>query len=151
MTDSFVVHLKLSHYLSIGYSCSVAQSCPTLCEPMGCSTPGFPVLHNLPELAQTHVHWVGDAIQPSHLLLPLSSQSFLTSGSFPMSWFLALRGPNIGASASASVLLMNIQGWFCLGLTSLIFHTQSFIHSFHTELIGQCFLLDISLYDCFRF
>ena len=52
--------------------CSVAQSCPTLCGPMDCSTPGFPVLHHLPELAQIHVHWVGDAIQPSH---PLSSPS----------------------------------------------------------------------------
>ena len=51
---------------------SVAQSCPTLCYPMNCNTPGFPVLHHLPELAQTHVHRVGDAIQPSH---PLSSPS----------------------------------------------------------------------------
>ena len=47
-------------------------SCSTLCNPMDCSTPGFPVLHHLPEFAQTHVHWVGDAIQPSH---PLSSPS----------------------------------------------------------------------------
>ena len=45
---------------------SVAKSCPTLCDPMDCSTPGFPVLHQLLELAQTHVHRVGDAIQPSH-------------------------------------------------------------------------------------
>ena len=52
--------------------CSVAQSCPTLCNTMNCSTPAFPVLHHLPELAQTHIHWVGDAIQPSH---PLSSPS----------------------------------------------------------------------------
>ena len=50
----------------------MAQSCPTLCDPRDCSTPGFPVLHHLPELAQTHVRWVGDAIQPSH---PLSSPS----------------------------------------------------------------------------
>ena len=49
---------------------SVAQSCPTLCDPMDCSMPGFPVYHQLLELAQTHVHQVGDAIQPSH---PLSS------------------------------------------------------------------------------
>ena len=49
---------------------SVAQSCPPLCDPMDCSTPGFPVLHHLPELAQSHIHRVGDAIQPSH---PLSS------------------------------------------------------------------------------
>ena len=52
--------------------CSVAKSCPTLCNPMDCSTPGFPVLHCLPEFAQTHVHWVGDAIQPSPPLSPPS-------------------------------------------------------------------------------
>ena len=51
---------------------SVAQSCPTLCDPMDCSMPGFPVHHQLPEFTQTHVHPVGDAIQPSH---PLSSPS----------------------------------------------------------------------------
>ena len=51
---------------------SVAQSCPTLCDPMECSTPGFPVPHQLPEFTQTHVHWVSNAIQPSH---PLSSPS----------------------------------------------------------------------------
>ena len=51
---------------------SVTQSCPTLCNPMDCRTPGFLIHHQLPELAQTHVHWVGDAIQPSH---PLSSPS----------------------------------------------------------------------------
>ena len=52
--------------------CSVAQSCPPLCDSMGCSMPGLPVHHQLPEPAQTHVHLVGDAIQPSH---PLSSPS----------------------------------------------------------------------------
>ena len=52
--------------------CSVAQSCPPLCDPMNCSTPGFPVLHHLPEFAQTHVHWVSGAIQPLHPLSPLS-------------------------------------------------------------------------------
>ena len=51
---------------------SVAQSCPTLCDPMDCSTPGLPVHHQLPEFTQTYVHQVGDAIQPSH---PLSSPS----------------------------------------------------------------------------
>ena len=51
---------------------SVTQSCPTLCDPMNCSTPGLPVHHQLPEFTQTHVHWVGDAIQPSH---PRSSPS----------------------------------------------------------------------------
>ena len=50
------------------YCCSVTQSCLTLCNPIDCSTPGFPVLHYLPEFVQTHVHWAGDAIQPSHSL-----------------------------------------------------------------------------------
>ena len=65
----------------------VTQLCPTLCDPMDCSTPGFPVHHQLLELAQTLVHWVGDAIQPSHPVVPFSSHlpSFPASGSFPVS------------------------------------------------------------------
>ena len=55
---------------------SVAQLCPALCDPMDCSTPGFPVHHQLLELAQAHVHWVGDAIQPSHPLLSPSPPAF---------------------------------------------------------------------------
>ena len=61
------------------YSCccfSFAQSRLTLCDPMDCSTPGFPVLHHRPDLAQTHVHRVGDAIQPSHPLSPPSPPIF---------------------------------------------------------------------------
>ena len=60
---------NIVNWLSVS---SVAQSCLTLCNPMDCITPGFPVHHQFPELAQTHVHPVGDAIQPSH---PLSSYS----------------------------------------------------------------------------
>ena len=52
--------------------CSVAQSCLILCDPMDCTTPGFPVLHHLPELAQTCVHYISDTIQPSR---PVSSPS----------------------------------------------------------------------------
>ena len=55
---------------------SVTQSCPSPCDPMDCSTPGLPVHHQLPEFTQTHVHWVGDAIQPSHPLLSPSPPSF---------------------------------------------------------------------------
>ena len=62
---------SLMHLSSVRFS-SFTQSCPTLCDPMDCSTPGFPVHDQLLDLAQTHVHWVGDAIQPSH---PLSSPS----------------------------------------------------------------------------
>ena len=54
-------------FSSVQFS-SVAQSCPTLCEPMNCSTPGLPVHHQLSEFTQTYVHWGDDAIQPSHLL-----------------------------------------------------------------------------------
>ena len=96
--------------------CSVAPSCLTPCDPMDCSTPGFPVLHRLPELAQTHVHWVGDAIQSSHpLSSPFSScpQSFPASGSFLMSQLFTSGGQSSGISAS--VLPMNIYGWFPLG------------------------------------
>ena len=100
---------------------SVAQSSPTLWDPMDCSTSGFPSQHQLLELTQTHVHHVGDAIQPS--VIPFSSylQSFPESGSFQMSQFFISGGQNIGASASASVLPMNIQDWFLLGLTGWIF------------------------------
>ena len=62
--------------LSIFQFSSVAQSCPILCDPMDCSTPGFPVLHRLSEFTQTHVHQVGDAIQPSHPLSPSSPPAF---------------------------------------------------------------------------
>ena len=93
--------------------CSVAQLSPTLCDPMGCSTPGFPVLHHLLELAQTHAHSASDAIQSC-------PQSFPASGSFPKSQLFTSGGQSIGASASASILLMNIQDWFLLGLTGWI-------------------------------
>ena len=94
---------------------------------MGCSTPGFPALHYLLELAQTHVHWVDDTTQlfwchptisSSVDLFSLCLQSFLASESFPMSWCFTSGGPSMGASVS--VLPMNIQGWFLLGLTDLI-------------------------------
>ena len=78
--------------------------------------------HQLPEFTQTHVHWVGDAIQPCHplssLLLPPSI--FPSIRSFPMSQFFASGGQSIGVSGSTSVLPMNIQDWFPLGLTGWI-------------------------------
>ena len=101
---------------------SVTQSYLTLCDPMNHSTPGLPPHHQLPEFTQTHVHWVSDAIQPSHPLPSPSSPAFKlpASGSFLMSWLFVSGDQSIGASASASVLLMNIQDWFPLGLTGLI-------------------------------
>ena len=105
---------------------SVAQSCLTLCDPMDCSTPGFPVHHQLPEPAQTHVHCISDAIQPSHSVIPFSFrlQTFPASGSFLMSAMSQLfpsGSQSIGASVSAPVLLMKYSGlisfkidWFYL-------------------------------------
>ena len=110
-------------YLGIQLSIfsSVQLFCLTLCIPMDCSTPGLLIHHQLPELTQTNVDWVGDAIQPPHSLLsdPFSSslQSFPASGSFPMSLLFASGGQSIRVSDSASVLPMNIQDWFPLGWT----------------------------------
>ena len=103
---------------------SVAQSCLTLCNPMNCSTKGLPVHHQLLESTQTHVHWVGDAIQPSisSSVVPFSScpQSFPASGFFQMSQLFASRGQSIGVSASTFVLPMNTQDWPPLGWTGWI-------------------------------
>ena len=102
--------------------CSVTQSCPTFCDPMDCSTLGFPVLCYLPELVQTQVHWVSDAIQPSHPLSSPSPPAFNLSQHqvFSNESVLPSGGQSIGGSASASVLSMNIQGWFPLVLTDWI-------------------------------
>ena len=104
------------------YCCSVAKS-RQLCHHTDCSTPGFSVLHDLPECAQTHLHCINDAIQPSHPLSPPSSclQSFPASGFSPMSQLFTSGGQSTGVSASASALPMNIQDWFPLGLTALMF------------------------------
>ena len=73
--------------------CSVSKVCLTLCNPMDCSTPGFPVLHYLPEAAQTHVHWVLDAIQPSYPLSPSSPPAFSLSQLFSNESVLHIRWP----------------------------------------------------------
>ena len=108
--------------LSMVLFSSLTQLCPTLCHPMECSTPGFPVYQQLPELTQIHVYRVGDAIQPSHPLLspcPLAFYLFQHQGLFQWVIFTS-GGQRIGVSALASVLAMNIQDWFPLGLTGLI-------------------------------
>ena len=100
---------------------SVAQSCLTLSDPMDCCMPGFPIHHQLPELTQTHVHWVSYAIQPSHPLSSPSPPTFNLSqhqGLFKQ--FVASGGQSIGVSASAPVLQMNIQDQSPLGLIGWI-------------------------------
>ena len=111
----------LIHTLSFKVLLSSVQS---LCDPLDCSTPGFPVHYQLPALAQTHVHWVSDAIIPSHPVIP-SPPAFNLSqhqGLFSMSMFFTSAGQSIGVSASASVLSMNTQDWFPLGFFSKKFY-----------------------------
>ena len=106
-----------------GFVSSATQSRPTLCDPMDCSTPGFPVHHQLLELTQTHVYQVSDAIQPSHPLSSPSPPAFNLSqhqGLFQWSLFFTSGGQSIGVSTSASVLPMNIQERFPLGFTGWI-------------------------------
>ena len=99
---------------------SVAQLCPTICNPMDCSTPGFPIHHHLLEFTQSCPlsQWCHPTM--SFSVVPFSSclQSFLSSRSFQMSQFFTSGGQSIGASAS--VLPMNIQDWFPFGWTGLI-------------------------------
>ena len=104
---------------------------------MDCSMPGLPVHHQLLEFTQTHVHWVGDAIQPSDPVIPFSShlQPFPASGSFPMSQLSMLGGQGIRVSALASVLPMNIQDWFPLRWTGWI--------SLQSKGLFFCFLIFI--------
>ena len=99
---------------------SVAQSFPTLRDPSDCSMPGFPVHHQFHLNSCPVSRWCHPTISSS--IVPFSSclQSFPASGSFPMSQFFAWGGQSIGVSASASVLPVNIQDWFPLGLTGWI-------------------------------
>ena len=118
--------------------CSIAKSCPNLRDPMDCSMPGFPVFRYLLELAQTHIHWDSDAIQPCHPLLPPSPPAlnfpqnqglFWVSSSHQVAKVLVL--------ASASVLTMNIQDCFPLGLTGLILQSKGLSTVFFSTTIRK--------------
>ena len=105
--------------------CSVAQSCHTLCDPMDCTTPGFPVLHHFPELSQTHVHSLSDAIQPSHPLSFPSAPAFNLSQHrvFSNESALLIRWPKY-LSFSFSISPSNEYSGFIsfrIGLADLIF------------------------------
>ena len=99
--------------------CSVTKSCPPLCKPMNCSTPGFSVLHYLPEFAQTQVHWVSDAIQPSH---PLLSPSLLALNiSQHQSFFQRVSSSHqVAKTLELQLQPFQLKGWFPLELTVLI-------------------------------
>ena len=111
------------HKLVTASVSTVAQSYPTLCDPMDCSTAGFPVIHQLLELAQTHVYWVGDVIQPSHpfsslLLLPsifpcirFISNEYVFHIKWPKYWSFSF---NMNPSNEHSGLISFRIGWFDL-------------------------------------
>ena len=111
---------EIQYFINLSQSfhftcCSVAKSCPTLCDPMDFSTLGFPVLHYLPKFAQTHVHWANGTIQPSYPFSPpspLALKSFPGSASFPVNQLFESDGQSV--RASTSVLPMNIQSWYLL-------------------------------------
>ena len=100
---------------------AAVQLCLTFCNPMDCSTPGFPVLHHLPELVQIHVHWVSDAI--NHLILchlPLLPAICPSITVFSNDSALLIRWPKYWSFSFSISLLMNNQDWFPLGWTDLI-------------------------------
>ena len=134
---------------------SVAQSCLTLCDPMNQSTPGLPVHHQLRKFTQTHVQWVGDAIQPSHYLSSPSPPAFNLSQHHGLfKWVSSSHqvAKILGVSALTSVLSMNTQDWFPLGWTGWISlqskgHSRVFSnttvqkhHSFGTQLSSLNFI-----------
>ena len=131
------------------YTCCLSLfSCLGLSDsswPHGLQHIGHPCPSPFPELAQTHIHWVGDAIQPSCSLssptVPFSSclQSFPASGSFVISQLFKSGDQSIGASASASVPPMNIQDWFPLGLTGLILQSTGLSRVFSNNTFEQQF------------
>ena len=118
---------------------SVIQSCPTLWDPMGCSIPGLPVLHYLPEFAQTHVGWVSDAIQLSHPLSPPSS--FALSLSQHQGLFQWVSSSHQVAKVLELQLrhqpLMSIQDWFPSGLTGLILLSTGLSRVFSNTTVWQ--------------
>ena len=120
---NFTLEKADKHHFHNICCCSVAKLCTTLWDAKNCSTSSFLIRHHLLGFAQTRVHWVGDTIQPSHPLSP----SFLAfnlsqhQGLFQWVCFSHQVAKALdGTSASGSVLPMNIQGWFPLGLTGLI-------------------------------
>ena len=123
--SQFTVKCRKIYSISLVQFSSVVQSCPTLCDPMNHSTPGLPVHQQLPEFTQTHVHWVGDAVQPSY---PLSSPSPPAPNTSQYQGLFqwvnsASGGQTIGVwtiGALASVLPMSAQDWSSLEWTGWI-------------------------------
>ena len=105
--------------VSVSQFSSVAQSCPTLCDPMDCSMPGLPIHHQLPEFTQTHVHWVSDAFQPSHLCCALL---------FPPSIF-----PSIRVFSNETVLCIRWQKYWSFSFSISPSNEYSGLISFRVD------------------
>ena len=126
--------------LCVHSCCSVTQLCLTLCDPVDCSTPGFPVHHQLSEPTQTHVHHIGDAIQPSHLLLSPSPAFNLSQHQvFSNESVLHIRWPkywsfNISLFSEYSGLISFRMDWLDLlavqGTLKSLLHTTAQKHQF---------------------
>ena len=116
--------------------CSVAKLCLTLCDPMNCNTLGFPVLHCLPEFAQTHVHWVSDATWPSHPLSfssPLALNLSQHQGLFFSSELaLPIRWPRYWGLESSKVSSTYWSALFLWETKTLLEYVYSLIHSTNT-------------------
>ena len=131
--------------LSVQFS-SVTQSCSTLCDPMDCSIPGFPVHPGAYSNSCPLSRWCHPTISSS--VIPFSSclQSFPASGSFPISQLFASGGQSTGASASASVLPISIQGWFPLRLTGLILQSKGLSRVFSNTTVKKHQFFGAQLY-----
>ena len=124
-------------FKSVLFSCSIVSDS---LQPHGLQHTSVHILHYFPEPAQTHIHWVGDAIQtPNSLLSPFLPALSLSQhqGLFLWSQFFASGGQSIGVSASASVLPMNIQGWFHLRSTSLILQSKGLSRIFSSTMVWK--------------
>ena len=126
--------------------CLVTKSCPPLCDPMDCCTPGASVLCYLLEFAQIHVHWVSDVIEPSQPLPPFSfCLQYFSASESSMIWLFTSGGQSVGASAID--LLMNIQDWFPLGLTGLFsLQSKELSRVVYSTIIQSINSLALSLY-----
>ena len=143
-TVSYNHELALMHQFS-----SVTQLCPTLCDPMGCSTPGLPVHHQILEFTQAHVHWVSDAIQPSHPLSSPSPPAFnLSQHQGLFQWVSSshhvAKVSDIGVSASHQSLspkVLSLQQEFSLGIVRFMgFDKSVMTYTYHCSVIPDTVL-----------
>ena len=140
----------------------VTKTCPSLCDLLDCRTPGSSVLHYLSKFVEIHIHcqWCYLSISPSASSFSFCLPSFPASGPFSMRQLFTSGGQSVGVTASASVLPMNTQDWFHLGLTGLISQqTKGLLRVFPNTTIGSINSLAVRLlygptlpfiHDCWR-